>query len=99
MSHGVKNAAYFCSIKHKSLWEDYLVVSPVAAPEIFFVGAWHWVGKMLQLGGNAPYAPHATTGCAPCFLLVSLDLQFTVQYWPHLILLHYTADFQVHSRI
>ena len=29
MSHGVKNAAYFCLIKHRSLWEDYLVVCPL----------------------------------------------------------------------
>ena len=28
MSHGVTNAAYFCLIKHRSLWEDYLVVCP-----------------------------------------------------------------------
>ena len=28
LSHGVKNAAYFCLIKHRSLWEDYLVVCP-----------------------------------------------------------------------
>ena len=26
MSHEVENAAYLCIIKHRSLWEDYLVV-------------------------------------------------------------------------
>ena len=26
LSHGVKNAAFFSLIKHRSLWEDYLVV-------------------------------------------------------------------------
>ena len=31
LSHGVKNAASYCLIKHRSLWEDYLVVCPLYA--------------------------------------------------------------------
>ena len=39
MSHGVKNAAYFCLIKHRSLWEDYLVVCPLLYTFLVWVGA------------------------------------------------------------